>query len=51
MPLVPQIVDAAGDRVPVVVAAAHGRSLAASLALGADGVWIGTRFIATPEAR
>src|SRR6266487_3642899 len=28
-----------------------GRGLAASLALGADGVWIGTRFIATPEAR
>ncbi len=25
--------------------------LAAALALGADGVWIGTRFIATPEAR
>jgi enoyl-[acyl-carrier protein] reductase II len=28
-----------------------GRGLAAALALGADGVWIGTRFIATPEAR
>jgi enoyl-[acyl-carrier protein] reductase II len=28
-----------------------GRGLAASLALGADGVWMGTRFIATPEAR
>ncbi len=27
-----------------------GRGLAASLALGADGVWVGTRFIATPEA-
>jgi len=25
--------------------------LAAALALGADGVWVGTRFIATPEAR
>ena len=25
--------------------------MAAALALGADGVWIGTRFIATPEAR
>ena len=24
---------------------------AAALSLGADGVWIGTRFIATPEAR
>ena len=28
-----------------------GRGLAAALSLGADGVWIGTRFIATPEAR
>jgi enoyl-[acyl-carrier protein] reductase II len=53
MPLVPQIVDAVGDRVPVVAAGGitDGRGLAASLALGADGVWVGTRFIATPEAR
>ncbi|MCL4422949.1 MAG: nitronate monooxygenase, partial [Actinobacteria bacterium] len=28
-----------------------GRGLAASLALGADGIWMGTRFIATLEAR
>src|SRR5690606_29033564 len=27
-----------------------GRGLAMALAAGADGVWIGTRFIATPEA-
>jgi enoyl-[acyl-carrier protein] reductase II len=53
MSLVPQIVDAVGDRVPVVAAGGlfDGRGLAASLALGADGVWMGTRFIATPEAR
>jgi len=53
LPLVPQIVDAVGDRVPVVAAGGifDGRGLAAALALGADGVWIGTRFIATPEAR
>jgi enoyl-[acyl-carrier protein] reductase II len=53
MALVPQIVDAVGDRVPVVAAGGlfDGRGLAAALALGADGVWIGTRFIATPEAR
>lgn len=53
MPLVPQIVDAVGDSVPVVAAGGifDGRGLAAALALGADGVWIGTRFIATPEAR
>ena len=53
LPLVPQIVDAVGDQVPVVAAGGifDGRGLAAALALGADGVWVGTRFIATPEAR
>lgn len=53
MALVPQVVDAVGDKVVVVAAGGlfDGRGLAASLALGADGVWIGTRFIATPEAR
>jgi enoyl-[acyl-carrier protein] reductase II len=51
--LVPQVVDAVGGRVPVVAAGGlfDGRGLAAALVLGADGVWIGTRFIATPEAR
>ena len=53
MPLVPQIVDAVAGQVPVVAAGGifDGRGLAAALALGADGVWVGTRFIATPEAR
>jgi enoyl-[acyl-carrier protein] reductase II len=53
MALVPQVVDAVGDKIPVVAAGGlfDGRGLAASLALGADGVWVGTRFIATPEAR
>jgi enoyl-[acyl-carrier protein] reductase II len=53
MPLVPQIVDAVGAQIPVVAAGGifDGRGLAAALALGADGVWLGTRFIATPEAR
>jgi len=53
LPLVPQIVDAVGHRVPVVAAGGivDGRGLAAALVLGADGVWVGTRFIATPEAR
>jgi enoyl-[acyl-carrier protein] reductase II len=53
MPLVPQIVDAVGADIPVVAAGGifDGRGLAAALALGADGVWMGTRFIATPEAR
>jgi enoyl-[acyl-carrier protein] reductase II len=52
-PLVPQVVDAVGDRVPVVAAGGifDGRGLAAAIALGADGIWVGTRFIATPEAR
>lgn len=53
MALVPQVVDAVGSEVPVVAAGGifDGRGLAASLMLGAEGVWIGTRFIATPEAR
>ena len=53
MALVPQVVDAVAEQVPVVAAGGlfDGRGLAAALALGADGVWIGTRFIATPEAR
>ena len=53
MALVPQIVDAVGDRIPVVAAGGivDGRGLAAALSLGADGIWVGTRFIATPEAR
>ncbi len=52
-PLIPQIVDAVGDKIPVVAAGGifDGRGLAAALALGADGIWVGTRFIATPEAR
>ncbi len=50
--LVPQVVDAVGDKVPVVAAGgiSDGRHLASALALGADGIWVGTRFIATPEA-
>jgi enoyl-[acyl-carrier protein] reductase II len=53
LPLVPQVVDAVAGRVPVVAAGGifDGRGLAAALALGADGIWVGTRFIATPEAR
>jgi len=52
-PLVPMIVDAVGASIPVAAAGGifDGRGLAAALALGADGVWVGTRFIATPEAR
>ena len=48
--LVPQVVDAV--RVPVVAAGgiADGRGLVAALALGASGVLLGTRFVATREA-
>lgn len=52
MALVPQVVDAVEGKVPVVAAGGifDGRGLIAALALGAEGVWIGTRFIATHEA-
>lgn len=51
MPLVPAVVDAVSP-VPVVAAGgiADGRGLAAALALGASGAWIGTRFLASQEA-
>ena len=50
MPLVAQAVEAV--KIPVVAAGGlyDGRGLAASLALGAQGVWMGTRFIASEEA-
>lgn len=52
MALVPSVVDAVSP-VPVVAAGgiADGRGLAAALALGAAGAWIGTRFLASEEAR
>ena len=48
--LVPQIVDAAGD-VPVLVAGgvATGRHIAAALAMGAQGVWLGTAWLFAEE--
>jgi len=48
--LVPQIVDLAGD-IPVLAAGgvATGRHIAASYALGAQGVWIGTSWLTTTE--
>ncbi len=50
LPLVAQAVEAV--KIPVVAAGGlyDGRGLAASLALGAQGVWMGTRFIASQEA-
>ena len=51
--LVPQIVDAVGTRVPVLAAGGivDGRGMAAMLALGADGVLLGSRFVATRESQ
>lgn len=48
--LVPQIVDIAGD-IPVLAAGGvgSGRHLAAAIALGAQGVWMGTAWLATQE--
>lgn len=50
--LIPQVVDAVGDRVPVLGAGgiADGRGVAAAFMLGAEGAWIGTAFLATEEA-
>ena len=52
MAIVPQVVDAVAP-VPVLAAGgiADGRGLAAALVLGAAGVNIGTRFLATVEAQ
>ena len=49
MPLVPQVVDAVD--VPVIAAGgfADGRGLVAALALGAQAIQMGTRFICTTE--
>ncbi len=50
MALLPQVLDAVD--VPVIAAGGigDGRGLAASLVLGCEGVWVGTRFLATHEA-
>ncbi|WP_299951395.1 nitronate monooxygenase [uncultured Ruegeria sp.] len=52
MALVPAMVDAIGDKAMVLASGGitDGRGVAASLALGADGVWVGTRLVATNEA-
>jgi len=51
MALVPQIVDAVAP-LPVLAAGgiADARGVAAAAALGAVGVWVGTRFLAAAEA-
>ena len=51
LPFVPAVIDVAAG-IPVVAAGgiADGRGLAAVLMLGAEGAWIGTRFVASHEA-
>lgn len=51
MPLVPQVVDAVS--VPVLAAGGimDGRGIAAALALGAGGAWLGTAFITARESQ
>ncbi|MEO6085916.1 MAG: nitronate monooxygenase family protein [Umezawaea sp.] len=51
MVLVPEIVDAVGDRAPVLAAGGigSGRQAAAALALGASGVWMGSYWLTTAE--
>jgi len=50
--LIPQVVDAVGDKVPVVAAGGFkdGRGLVAALAWGAEGIAMGTRFLLTRES-
>ncbi|KDN76903.1 NAD(P)H-dependent flavin oxidoreductase [Streptomyces olindensis] len=52
LPLIPAVLDLTQGAVPVVAAGgfADGRGLAAALALGADGVMMGTRFAVTEES-
>lgn len=50
MVLIPMVADAV--QIPVIAAGgiASGRAMAAAFALGASGVQVGSRFVATPEA-
>lgn len=50
--LIPTMRDALGEEVLLLAAGgvADGRGVAAALQLGADGVWVGTRMVATDEA-
>jgi len=51
MVLVPEVVDAVGDRVPVLAAGGigSGRQVLAAHALGASGVWMGSYWLTTAE--
>jgi NAD(P)H-dependent flavin oxidoreductase YrpB (nitropropane dioxygenase family) len=51
MVLIPEVVDAVGTQVPVLAAGGIGcgRQIVAALALGAEGVWMGSAWLATEE--
>ncbi len=51
MVLIPEVVDAVGPDVPVLAAGGIGcgRQIAAALALGAAGVWMGSAWLTTQE--
>ena len=51
MVLVPEVVDAVGPQVPVLAAGGigSGRQIAAALALGAAGAWMGSAWLVTTE--
>lgn len=51
LPLLPTVVEAV-SALPVIAAGGivDGKGLAAALALGAEGVWVGTRFVASEES-
>jgi NAD(P)H-dependent flavin oxidoreductase YrpB (nitropropane dioxygenase family) len=51
MVLIPEVVDAVGAQVPVLAAGGIGcgRQIAAALALGATGVWMGSAWLTTEE--
>lgn len=53
MVLTPEVVDAVGPDVPVLGAGGigSGRQIAASMALGAQGVWMGSLWLGTEEYR
>jgi NAD(P)H-dependent flavin oxidoreductase YrpB (nitropropane dioxygenase family) len=50
--LLPQVIDAVGEKVPVVAAGGFkdGRGLVAALAWGAEGIAMGTRFLLTSDS-
>jgi NAD(P)H-dependent flavin oxidoreductase YrpB (nitropropane dioxygenase family) len=52
MVLVPEVIEAIEDKVPVLAAGGivTGRQMAAAIALGAAGVWTGSVWLTTPES-